>query len=200
MPAEINMTEVLTVTETTESRQFWLEQHMAKALAAQLAASDVLIVPLHEFRPGIKYAFHHDTPALYKYLRSELADQMVVDICTNDEDYLEIALHSNFLRLSRIVVSYTVAPIVIGLLTNYIYDELKAKPGDTVELSLTVEDEQCKAFNFSFKGPAKDLTLIADKVRQMARDCNQRAAVDKNLKRTKDHKSAFLTKKEKATK
>lgn len=147
-----------------------------KGLEPQLAVADILIVPLHEFRPGFKFVFHQDTPALYQYLKSTLADQMVVEICANDDEYLEIALHSNFLRLSRIVVSYVVAPVVLGLMTNYIYDELKAKPGDTVELSLTVEDEQCKAFNFSFTGDAKDLTLIADKVGQMARDCTQRAA------------------------
>lgn len=182
MSTENEMTEVLTVTETTESRQFWLEQNFVKDLEQKLVAADVLIVPLHEFRPNVKYIFHQDTPALYEYLRSKLAAQMVVEICVNDEEYLEIALHSNFLRLSQIVVSYAVAPVVFGLLTNYIYDELKAKPMDTVELSLTVEDEQCKAFNFTFKGEAKNLTLMADKVGQMARDCTQRAAGGKNMK------------------
>jgi hypothetical protein len=180
---ESDMTEALTVTETTESRKFWLDQNIVRGFETQLTAADVLIVPLIDFRPGVKYVFHQDTPALYEYLRSALADQMVVEICANDEEYLEIALHSNFLRLSRTVVSYAVAPVVIGLLTNYIYDELKAKPGDTVELSLTIEDEQCKAFNFSFNGEAKDLTLIADKVGQMARDCKQRAAGTKSLGR-----------------
>jgi hypothetical protein len=183
LPIKSDMTEALTVTETTESRQFWLEQNIVKGLESQLTAADVLIVPLLEFRPGVKYVFHQDTPALYEYLRSALADQMIVEICANDEEYLEIALHSNFLRLSRIVVSYAVAPVVIGLLTNYIYDELKAKPRDTIELSITVEDEQCNAFNFSFNGDAKDLNLIADKVGQMARDCKQRASSSKRLRR-----------------
>ncbi|AOE81385.1 hypothetical protein A7318_23195 [Pseudomonas lurida] len=180
MLAESDMTEILTVSETTESRKFWLSQDIVKDLEQQLAAADVLIVPLHEFRPGVKYVFHQDTPALYEYLKSKLADQIVVDICANDDEYLEIALHSNFFRLSQIVLSYAVVPVVFGLLTNYIYDELKAKPGDTVELSLIIEDEQCKAFNFSFKGDAKDLTLMADKVGQMARDCKHRAAGKRN--------------------
>lgn len=180
MLVENDMTEVLTVSETTESREFWLNQDIVKGLEQQLAAAGVLIVPLHEFRPGVKYVFHQDTPALYEYLKSKLANQIIVEICASDDEYLEIALHSNFLRLSQIVLSYAVAPIVFGLLTNYIYDELKAKPGDTVELSLIIEDDQCKAFNFSFKGDAKDLTLMADKVGQMARDCKQRATGRKN--------------------
>lgn len=191
MPLECEMTEILSVTETVESRQFWVDQKIAKGLEPQLAAAHVLIVPLIDFRPDVKYVFHQDTPALYEYLRSTLADQMVVEICVNDEEYLEIALHSNFFRLSRIVVSYAVAPVVFGLLTNYIYDELKAKPGDNVELSLTIEDEQCKAFNFSFKGDAKDLILMADKVGQMARDCKQRAESEshKPMSPTKEAKS-----------
>lgn len=168
---------VLTVDETLESRQFWLEQEIAKDLGQELALADVLIVPLKDFRPGAKYVFHQDTPAFLNYLKGALPEELVVEICVADDDYQEIALHSNFLRLSTLVVSYAVAPLVIGLLTNYVYDELKAKPTDTVELSIVVEDDQCKAFKFNFKGEAKDLNVLADKVGQMARDCKEKSKV-----------------------
>ena len=94
-----------------------------------------------------------------------------MEICVNDDEYVEIALHSASYRISRIVVNYVIAPLVVGLLTNYIYDELKAKPSDNVEFSLIVEDHECKSLHFAFKGEAKDFNLLADKVGQMARDC-----------------------------
>jgi hypothetical protein len=178
-------TDVLAVTETIESRQFWVAQEFLKSLEPQLSAADVLIVPMREFRPGVDFVFHQDTPALFEYLKAGLAGQAVVEICAADDEYLEIALHSNIFRLSQIVVSYAIAPVVFGLLTNYIYDELKAKPKDTVELSMTIEDDQCKAFKYSFSGQAKDLDLLADKVAQMARDCKQKTPGAKALVKKK---------------
>lgn len=159
-----------TVTETSESKEFWLKQGLGRDHSSNLSAADLLIVPLKDFRDGVPFLFHQDTPALLRYLAAELGD-LKVEICATDEEYVEISLHSSSFRLSAIVVTYVVAPLAINLLSSYVYDELKAKPNDSVELTLIVEDHQCKSFKFSFNGEAKDLHIVADQVGQMARDC-----------------------------
>lgn len=164
----------ITIVETSESKEFWLAQGLGAGHEADLAAADVLIVPQKDFREGVPFAFHQDTPALYRFLVAELGD-LKIEICSSDEEYVEISLHSQSFRLSTILVTYAVAPLLINLLSSYVYDTLKAKPTDSVELSLVVEDHECKSFKFAFKGEAKDLHLIADQVGQMARDCEARS-------------------------
>jgi hypothetical protein len=163
-------TDSVSVTETEESKEFWLAQGLAPGHEADLQAADVLIVPVRDFREGVPFAFHQDTPALFRFLTSELGD-LKVEICSGDDEYVEVSLHSKSLRLSGIVVTYVVAPLLINLLSSYLYDQLKAQPKDAVEVALVVEDHECKTFKFSFKGEAKDFHLLADQVSQMARDC-----------------------------
>lgn len=160
----------VSVAETVESKEFWIGQGLAPGHEDALQAADVLIVPLKDFRQGVPVAFHQDTPALFRYLASELGD-LKVEICSSEEEYVEVSLHSKSFRLSGMVVTYVVAPLLINLLSSYIYDHLKAQPKDSVEVGLIVEDHECKAFKFEFKGEAKDFHLLADQVGQMARDC-----------------------------
>lgn len=176
---------VITIEEASDGRNFWLSQGLGKGLEQKLEAADVLIVPEKDFRPGFPFLFHQDTGHLYQYLSSHLSGKLDVEICATDEEYREIALHAAAFRLSTLVVQYGIAPLVVGLLTNYLYDELKAKPTDTVEATVVVEDQQCKSFKFQFKGEAKDFGLLADKVGQMARDCEGKSHKDGVIKARK---------------
>lgn len=165
------MTELITVSETVESKQYWLKQGLGKGHEAALAAADGLIVPEKDFRDGVAFVFHQDTTTLCKFLSTRLAGSMSIEICANDDEYLEISLHSASFRLSGIIVSYVLAPMLVNLLSNYIYDELKAKPTDSVEVTLIVEDHECRNFKFAFKGEAKHFGVLADKVGELERKC-----------------------------
>lgn len=165
------MNQPLVVIPTDETRQAWLGIDLGSTHQAEIAAASILIVPERDFRDGVKYVFFQDTIKLLNFLQTELSGQLTVEICANDEEYLEIALHSATFRISKIFTNVVVAPLVIGLLTNYIYDELKAKSTDAVELSIVIEDHDCKSLEFKYKGEAKDLNQLSDKVGQLARDC-----------------------------
>lgn len=165
------MSDLITVSETSESKSYWLQQGLGRGLEDLLAAADALIVPEKDFRDGIKFVFHQDATTLFKYLSTQLADDLRVEILSNDDEYIEISLHSSSFRLGTIVVNYVAAPLLIGLLTNYLYDQMKAKPNDSVEASLVVEDHECRSFKFSYRGEAKDFGLLADKVGELAKKC-----------------------------
>lgn len=165
------MSEILVVSETSESKEYWLQQGLGRGIEAMLATADALIVPERNFRDGVAFVFHQDTTTLYRYLSTNLEGVISIEICSNDDEYLEISLHSASFRLGKIVVSYVAAPLLIGLLTNYLYDQMKAKPTDNVEATLVVEDHECRSFKFSYKGEAKDFGLLADQVGELARKC-----------------------------
>jgi hypothetical protein len=173
MPHKIehSMTSSLDPVQTNETRKYWVAQGLGTQHLDQLVAADALIVPEKDFREGVPFVFHQDTTILYKYLAEQLQGQIDIEICVSDDEYVEISLHSATFRISKIVMSYVAAPLIVGLLTNYLYDVLKAKPTDTVEVSLVVENHQCRGFRFDFKGEARDFHLLSDKVNELARDC-----------------------------
>lgn len=166
-----SMTTSLDPVQTIENREYWVAQGLGAQHRDQLIAADALIVPEKDFRDGVPFVFHQDTTTLYKFLSEQLKGQIAIEICASDDEYVEISLHSASFRISKIVMSYVAAPLIVGLLTNYLYDELKAKPTDKVEASLVIEDHQCHGFRFEFKGDAKDFHLLSDKVVELARNC-----------------------------
>lgn len=165
------MSDLLTVSETPESKEYWLQQGLGRGFEGVLSSADALIVPEKDFRQGVAFVFHQDTTTLYRYLSTQLAGILSIEICSNDDEYLEISLHSASFRLSKIVVNYVAAPLLVGLLTNYLYDQMKAKPTDMVEATLVVEDHECRSFKFSYTGEAKDFGLLADQVGELTRKC-----------------------------
>lgn len=173
------MSEIIVISETTEGRDYWLQQGLGSKHKNEIRAADALIVPEKDFREGVPFVFHQDTMTLYQFIKTNLVDGISVEVCADNEEYLEISLHSSSIRLSKIVISYVAAPVIMGLLTNYIYDHMKAKPTDNVEASIVIEDNQCSAFKFDFKGEAKDFDLLADKVGELARNCAVADGMDK---------------------
>jgi hypothetical protein len=156
---------------TEQDRSFWLGQGLAHQNFGEVSAAEILIVPLKDFREGVPFAFHQDTASFARYLAKSLVGQAKIEVLADDEEYIEIALHGASFRFSTIVVGYVLAPLLINLLSSYIYDVLKAKPSDSVEMSLVIEDHDCRAMRVGFKGEAKDFALIADKVSQISREC-----------------------------
>lgn len=156
---------------TKQDRAFWLGQGLARQNFEAVSAAEVLIVPLKDFREGVAFAFHQDTASFARYLAKNFVGQAKIEVLADDDEYVEIALHGASLRFSTIVVSAVVAPILINLMSSYIYDELKAKSSDTIEMSLVIENHNCHAMHVEFKGEAKDFVSAADKIRQVARDC-----------------------------
>lgn len=159
----------LVCSETDELIPYWLNKGLAKKHRSDVERADIVIVPFENFR-GIQFAFHQNTPHLFQYIKSG-ANGFEVEICADDEEYLEVALHGQAIRIGTIIATYVAIPIVVNLLSSYIYDEMKAKPKDTVEVSLIVQDHECKAFKFDFNGNAEEFNKLSDAAGELARKC-----------------------------
>lgn len=165
------MDTAIEVTITEQGRAFWLGQGLAHENFEKVSSADVLIVPLKDFRSELPFAFHSNTAMFARFLARNLAGQAKIEVLADDDEYIEISLHSKEIRISTIIVTAVVVPLLVNLLSSYIYDELKAKPNDSVEMSLVIEDQNCRSLHIGFHGNAKEFPLFADKVTQISREC-----------------------------
>ena len=156
----------------TEDRAYWnSKEYLDKSLRESVQSADILITPLENFREGVDISFYQGTLNLISYLGENLPSTLLLEICATDEDYAEIVLHSKQFRLGKILLTVAAVPIVINLLSNYVYDELKASNDDSVSISLAIEMENCKTYSVEYDGSAKDFDLLKDYVKEVLDKC-----------------------------
>lgn len=122
-------------------------------LKEQLSESNVLII-------SSKYEGKYDvfpvgTVELYRYLQENSTDRIKVDIATRDDEYLELAQHSALIELATIVVSEIIAPILLGLITNYIYDKLNSK-GSRIKSEIIIVSNDGSSISVKYNGPMEE--------------------------------------------
>lgn len=104
--------------------------------------ADILILPYEGFRDRSDYLFPEETYKLYDYLKENtLSNSITVEICSSDEEYKELELHADVINIAQIIVNSSAYAIVVGLITNYLYDKLKHynKKDINANVSITVE-------------------------------------------------------------
>jgi hypothetical protein len=118
--------------------------------------ANVLLVPIEGFRERTDPMFHQGTEDLLQFLRESPNEDIRVDICIEDEDYRELALHLDLLVLASAVVTLVVAPIVADLIAEYIKRRLGSREPETIVRSeMFVYDERTgRSVRFSYEGPA----------------------------------------------
>ncbi|MGF6854044.1 hypothetical protein [Paraburkholderia sp. CI3] len=179
------MSQTITITESNELIPYWTSKGLGRDNIAAITSADILLVPIEQYRNEVEFVFHQGTPRLFQFLR-EAAAAYNVEICIDDDQYLELALHGAAHRLGTMLVTYVAGPLLVGLLTNYLYDELRAKPQDTVEASIVVQDHECRGFSFHFDGNASDFHLLSDAVGELSKKCMDHQQHTHHAPRTKN--------------
>ncbi len=150
------------VVEAHDNFNTWVNrEHIDDALRSQLGTANVLIVPCEGFREESIIAFPVLTEGLYHFLRDNAPDGMTVDLCAKDEDYHELALHSDLLMIGYFVVTNAVFPVLVGLLTDYIKAKLSRRAKDsTVKVQFTVVEADQSSRSLTYEGPPEYLGEI----------------------------------------
>ncbi|EOS9418527.1 hypothetical protein ACNKYB_003567 [Yersinia enterocolitica] len=154
------------------SRQNWLERvQLPPDMIESVRHSSVLFLPIENFRGVINYSFPQGTVDLFLYIQKHMTHLGQTELCIADDDYQELALYSREIRLGHLLVTQVVAPVLIGLLTSYVYDIIKSAPEDNVTLTLQIEGE-CNDYLLSYNGPAKDFRQIEPRLLQLTNGCD----------------------------
>lgn len=145
---------------TERTLQYWssLDSLSAEAQRALQQAS-IVIVPQDGFREHTGPVFPTGTIELFRLLRERSPQTTSVEIAIDDSEYKELTLHYDLVTLAGIVAEYVLAPVVTGLLVDY----LKRRLGDRfskseVEASMTVDQSDGsnhRAWEIKYKGPAQ---------------------------------------------
>ncbi len=134
---------------------------------SSLRAATVLLLPTHLGSEHEGPVFPSTTQDIFHGLRDGLADTAVVDAAIRDEDYAEYSFRSDTILLPVLFVAKSlILPIVITILSNYIYNHLRNhgnKREDTaVESEIHfIDEKRGRQLRFKYKGPAGAFERVA---------------------------------------
>ena len=101
-------------------------------LKRTVRTSEVIVVPT-DLRPEYEGpAFPKSTRDIYRLLKHELAGDAVVEAAVQDHEYREFEYRSEQLLLPTLyVTTLTLLPLVINIVSSYVYDKLKERWGSS---------------------------------------------------------------------
>jgi hypothetical protein len=124
-------------------------------LREQLAKASILIIPHRMKYEGRASIFVVGTIDLYRHLLENSPDNVIVNIATKDDEYIELAQHSALIELATTIACETVASILLGLITNYIYDAI-TQEGSRVKSEMIIVNKDGSSTSIKYNGPAKE--------------------------------------------
>lgn len=130
----------------------------------QLLIANVLIIPYIKYlNDASNNIFPVGTTELYQYLQQKSPSQVKLDIATKDENYIELAQHSDVVNLPTLIVTDAVYPILISLISMYIYDRLKPDKS-IIKSEIIITDKKGTNKLIKYDGPAKEYEVTLSKV------------------------------------
>lgn len=133
----------------------WLSKpYVSSSLRQRLETSNVLIIPQEGYGDYSDPLFVAGTDDLFRYMSHNASNEVVVDVCIADEDYKTLSLHSDILRLGSFLVTSTILPLFVNLLSSYIYEKMRSTKVDTwMDLEITTVNGHDSSTTIKFKGP-----------------------------------------------
>lgn len=113
-------------------------------------------------------AFYSGTLDILDFINE--TEELNAEVCSSDEDYIEIALHSADFWIGTFIIQSIVVPVFVGVITSYIYDKLKANNNDNVSIKIIVENEKGKSKAVSFEGKVEDFQKAVKAINKLKND------------------------------
>lgn len=130
----------------------------------QLLIANVLIIPYNKYlNDAYNNIFPVGTTELYQYLQQKSPSQVKLDIATKDENYIELAQHSDVVNLPTLIVTDAVYSILISLISMYIYDRLKPDKS-IIKSEIIITDKKGTNKLIKYDGPAKEYEVTLSKI------------------------------------
>jgi hypothetical protein len=141
-----------------ESAKTWATKpFVADEIRDAVAGADILLVPTEGYadRQDLLF-FPAGTSELFRFLKDRVRDDVHVEVAATDDDYQEVARHADVMYLPEIIVNLILAPVLAGLLVEYI--KMKAgrqEQSTTIKTSITLRDDATqRSLRVDYDGPA----------------------------------------------
>lgn len=158
----------LIINKTEENFDTWInKKFITDNIRPQLLSKDILLIPDEGFRGLDSPVFPVRTEDVFNYLKKQLPEDLSIDICIEDKDYKEVALHADLTIISTAIVTAIALPVLVNVLSTYINNKLFKPESSNVKMSIIVIKDDSNAFKVDYEGPAKDFSKISEKTKKL---------------------------------
>ncbi|MFY1112486.1 MAG: hypothetical protein AB3K77_12500 [Methanosarcinaceae archaeon] len=118
----------------------------------KISSYNALVISSSEFYSK-DTCFPQGTIDFYQYLQRNSSADFKVGIAVIDDEYQELTQYSDTIVLATIIVQSIYFPVIINLISNYIYDKCISKNNEVVsEILINKKDH---TINYKYCGPAE---------------------------------------------
>lgn len=157
------MSEIKTKVQDYPFDEYFCASNITYDVKNILDVSDIVVLP-QKYNTS-EFYFAQESINFIKYCRKN-NQELKTDILANENEIPIRALHSFDIWMPIIwVASYIVLPIIIGLVTNYIYEKMKGREHEDVSLKvsfLVKNGDQLKELHYD--GDAKTFRETFEKI------------------------------------
>ncbi len=166
MEHETDRIDDVVITDSSENFDTWINrEYISERLKSDLKKANILLVPTEGFRDKNILVFPVRTEELFIYIKNRLPSEYKIDICIEDEEYKELALHSDLVIIGGFVVTSIIMPILANIISEYIKQKiLKMGEKRGVKVSLTIVGEKGASKNLTYEGEAENFGRIINKL------------------------------------
>lgn len=153
--------------DTCTFEDIYRKPYIPKEYEQSIKNASVLLLPYENFRGEGKNVFSENTLELFDYfVRESKKDNINIEICASDETFEMIELHSEIINIALIFCSSAVLPLVINILSNFIYDKLKNKNRVDVDANIElIVEKNGKSKKIQYKGKAVDFNAAFETIK-----------------------------------
>lgn len=147
----------------------YAQQYVSQENIESIRRANCLIIPNEQTICDGEYLFPEGTRDFLNYLREIGGADIIADIAVSDDNYNELELHSNIIRIATCVLTIGVLPVFLNIASNYFYDFLR-KQGKDIEsaeivLKIIVDrNEGSKIIHY--RGPASEVNNILEELNE----------------------------------
>lgn len=136
--------------------------------------ANCLILPYENFRSGVDYCFSEYAQEVLEYSRDN--SDLNMDIAATDDNYKVIELHSLLLQVGIFVASSIVLPVVVNVVSSFVYDKIKKlhEKKEDVEVRVTFISVNADGTSkqISYDGPADKLETAISAIKELPKGRN----------------------------
>lgn len=145
----------------------------------QIKEANVLLIPDNNRYGEKSVHFPETTRELYHYFREKKTNGLITDIAISDSEFQMLELHADFIVIATMIVTDLVFPVVLGLITNFIYDKLKKEhknPEKVIaKFEIIVEDKKNRSNKkISYEGPSSEIQNVLEKANTILTNSSER--------------------------
>jgi hypothetical protein len=147
------------LTPTDRDFRYWSSQHsLSPSTGDAVKNADIVLLPYEGFGGYDGPLYPVGTEELFLSLRETAPTGMRIELAVEDEDYKEVAIHGDIVRIAEFLVTYVAAPAAAILVAEYLKRYLGSRFSRTeVRASMTVDQgggDERSAVRISYEGPA----------------------------------------------